>query len=807
MYFCKILVLLGVMLIISCGDKGNKVTLLANNDGVTSLWSNALSIDVLENDFYEENAEVIITKQPLYGLAVVVSNNTILYIPNEDNEIEDEFSYYLKQGDYNSDAAKVSLSLMAKVSSVTLPEVDYLEEGYSYPINVLFSVPLLKDASLIVERYVDGIIDNNYIQQPIIVEAGTKLLNWDYYLEIKESAGDYNQNHELVFYLDNAIIVKSSNTYLSQGIPDPDLMNVSTKPLWYNEIESNRIINNGQFVLTWMNYPAWDMPSELMWDEDPFNNKSWLLYYHSLSWLFAYEYAYNNTNDETHLDSISDAMFDYVIASPKSNPKNYMSWDDFTVALRTDNLLYFYNRYFKKIWDDSKREKFLSAMAEHAAELRTLLDSNLFFAHNHSMYHALSLYNYSFALPSESAAFDYSLRSKERMEELYEEMVDDSSGVSVEQSSNYHMGAIKLFSLSNELIYALSGTYNQALKPKIEAMIDFAAHLMFPNGGAPTMGDSNYGDTGYLTRLNRSLEKKGLTSDYLTYVNSKGEEGDVLENVFASEESGYAILRPEGVEDWQNQTVILFDAGKKRYSHGHDDALNFTLFTDGESLLIDAGGPFIYSRQERDYYRSKYAHNSLIIDSQKYDDVDASLVEAECLETYCYTIGEISQRGLNHIRVLLSTRNSAPVTYVFDYVRSPMSHEFELLYHFPPDSEVIPGSTDDTIAYISGKKISVRTIASMPLTKQYYNGFGSAADENKQGWVSPKYALEVPAPVISYNSNGKGYWSLTEINPSLVSEPAELTSEAGNKFKLTSNNLSITIDLSDPSKAILYENE
>jgi hypothetical protein len=86
----------------------------------------------------------------------------------------------------------------------------------------------------------------------------------------------------------------------------------------------------------------------------------------------------------------------------------------------------------------------------------------------------------------------------------------------------------------------------------------------------------------------------------------------------------------------------------------------------------------------------------------------------------------------------------------------------------------------------------------MPLTKQYYNGFGSAADGNKQGWVSPKYALEVPAPVISYSSKGKGYWSLTEINPSLVGEPAELISEAGNKFKLISNNLSITIDLSDP---------
>jgi hypothetical protein len=189
------------------------------------------------------------------------------------------------------------------------------------------------------------------------------------------------------------------------------------------------------------------------------------------------------------------------------------------------------------------------------------------------------------------------------------------------------------------------------------------------------------------------------------------------------------------------------------------------------TLLIDVGDSFIYSRLDRDYYRSKYAHNSLIIDSQKYDDVDASLVEAQCLETYCYTIGEISQRGLNHIKVLLSTRDSAPVTYVFDYVKNPMRHEFELLYHFPPASEVITGSTDDTIAYILGKKMSFRTIASMPLTKQYYNAFGSAADGNKQGWVSPKYALEVPAPVISYSSKGKGYWSLTEINPSLVGEP------------------------------------
>jgi hypothetical protein len=48
------------MLIVSCGDKDSEVALIANHDSVTFLWSNALSKDVLENDFMKKMQRLLL---------------------------------------------------------------------------------------------------------------------------------------------------------------------------------------------------------------------------------------------------------------------------------------------------------------------------------------------------------------------------------------------------------------------------------------------------------------------------------------------------------------------------------------------------------------------------------------------------------------------------------------------------------------------------------------------------------------------------------------------------------------------------
>lgn len=94
---------------------GNTSTLIAKNDDVAAFWSNSLQINVVENDIYEGTVEVVLANQPTYGTVSVV-NNFVSYTPYEEQELQGEFSYYLKQGDYKSEVTIVTLTPIPTVS-------------------------------------------------------------------------------------------------------------------------------------------------------------------------------------------------------------------------------------------------------------------------------------------------------------------------------------------------------------------------------------------------------------------------------------------------------------------------------------------------------------------------------------------------------------------------------------------------------------------------------------------------------------------------------------------------------------------
>ncbi|WP_170309576.1 heparinase II/III domain-containing protein [Litorilituus lipolyticus] len=777
--------------------------LIANTDIIEETWVNNLEIDVLGNDVYTGSVEIVIQNQTEYG-SLEVKDNRVIYNVNTTNLKTDSFSYYLKQGRQTSAIANVTIELSNQVSNILLPQVNFLEEGNTYSVEVELFQPLFEDQNIILERMINGEVDHTFGTKKFFLQKGEDKLSISYEHYVDELPGDYRQEHTLIAYLEVNEKNKIEKKYDSIGTPNPDSLHQSIKTIWYNSKDYKSIVERRAFGLSWMNYPVWTIPDEPTWTENPYNNNSWLLYYHSLTWLYAYEYAYEVSGNVEYIEVIEKTLLNYLASSPQSSPKNPMSWNDHTVALRTDNLVYLYTKFFKKTWDDDTKSLFLSGVKEHAAELRKLLDDKRYFAHNHSMFHALSLYNYSFALPVESMNFDYRERAKQRMKELHEEMVDGESGISVEQSSAYHVGAIKLFATSNDLMSNLSGVYDEELKEGISKMVDFAAHLLYPNGGAPTMGDSNYGDITYLTRLNEAIENKGIESSFLDFVNSGGVEGESLQTILASTSSGYVLLRPEIDYNWHDQTVLFFDAGKKKHSHGHYDALNFTLFNDGESLLVDSGGPFIYTSAYRAHFRSKYAHNALIIDGVEEDINDSVLHDTECLPSICYTAGQITQRGTTHSRVIIATRDSKPMTYIFDHVRSSELHNFELLYHFPVDSVIANHSSFDRVRLSSGTSFDVTVISSSDLHKNYYHGDGSVELQNKRGWVSPKYALELPAPVLEYSNYSKNYWSLTEINQTgTVSNFNIIKSSGSESFTIVAADFSISIDLTNVDTPII----
>jgi hypothetical protein len=787
MLFITLLVLGG------CNDnlsQKNRIELTATNDELITTWQENITISPLENDIFHTQPKIIITSQPKFG-SIKINDDRLIYTPKSKTEISDTLEYKLTLGEDTSNQAKITLTLNNKIENFSIIEGDILEENQEININITTLLPVKEDTYFTLTRKIDEKDDDTFSIEDAFIPKGENSVN----IKTSITAPDelkFNKNH--IIRVKSNQLPDSNNkinyTYLS--VASPDDMFLSIKGIWYNKASADLMLNQRGLVMSWMNYPVWNIPLKPTWAENPYNNNSWLLYYHSLYWLFAYEYAYNETNNSDYLKIIEDTILDYLQQSPRNNPKNYMSWDDHSVSWRTDVLSYFYTKYFKNLWNDTKKTLFLHALDIHADELRKLLDNPLFDKNNHGMFHALSLYNLTYAFPRRTYDTDYRERALERIYELFNNMVDTETGVSLEQSTHYQFVAIDLFLKAKKLIKNLSGVNDPYVNKSLTLMVDYSAHLIYPTGEAPTIGDSNYGHKNYVQTLSKYLENTGIESQYFNYVKSQGNSGAHLQKIFRSDKAGYTIIRPNNEGTWANQSILFADFGNKKYAHGHQDAMSFTLFSDGYKLLIDSGGPYVYLPPGRTYFWSKFAHNTLVINNEGNTLENATLIDSKCIENICYTIGQLIQNEQKHTRLILTFGKQKPNTYVFDYVEANKVNDYKLIYHFPTTAQLTSVNTEVKINYSATKSIKISTLSNSELSLDEYNGYKT--DEYKQGWITPKYAKEKPAPAIEFTAKNQNFWVLTSIKQKTIELKTSVTNENGN-FNIQIENSQILLDM------------
>jgi hypothetical protein len=181
---------------------------------------------------------------------------------------------------------------------------------------------------------------------------------------------------------------------------------------------------------------------------------------------------------------------------------------------------------------------------------------------------------------------------------------------------------------------------------RIEAMLDFLASIMDARGNVPDIGDS---DDGFVTRYApqddfcpaRSLLATGALlfkrGDFK--IKAKRLDDRTRWLLGAQADSQFAALDaektrlplrqafPEGGYfvigcgfDTAAEIRVVADAGplgfRANATHGHADALAFTLSVGGREFLVDPG-TYAYHTQEawRRYFRGTAAHNTLRIDA------------------------------------------------------------------------------------------------------------------------------------------------------------------------------------------------
>src|SRR4030095_15782656 len=116
----------------------------------------------------------------------------------------------------------------------------------------------------------------------------------------------------------------------------------------------------------------------------------------------------------------------------------------------------------------------------------------------------------------------------------------------------------------------------------------------------------------------------GLAEETLWLLGAKGlaeldcvQAREPLAQSMAFTHGGYYVMR-DGWSPYAN--YMLLDCGPhgtNNCGHAHADALSFELAANGRTLLIDPG-TFTYtgSKDERDWFRSSAAHNTLTVDGE-----------------------------------------------------------------------------------------------------------------------------------------------------------------------------------------------
>jgi Heparinase II/III-like protein/Heparinase II/III N-terminus len=532
--------------------------------------------------------------------------------------------------------------------------------------------------------------------------------------------------------------------------------------------------------------------------------------------------TYWKTGDERYAQAFSDHVLSWIEQNP---PKIGLNWaSSLEVGFRTISwlwALYFFRN--SASFTPSLLQSILKLLYVHALHLQNYL-STYFSPNTHLTGEALALFYLGLLLPEFHAANTWrSLGEELLLSQLDRHVLED--GVYFEQSTYYHRYTADFYLHFLILLEANEQKVAPELRIKLTKLLDHLLYITRPDGTTPLIGDD---DGGRLMQLDdRALDDFRTTlataavafrrSDYKFVSGEATEETlwllgpqglqtyDQLTSQTPKEMScsfsrgGYYVMR----DSWSaSANYMLIDSGPLgglRYGHAHADALSFDLTARGRTLLVDPG-TFTYtnSKEDRDYFRSSIAHNTLTVDGvsssvpagpfawshvanatvlnwmskDRFDFFSGSHDGYECLEP-----------PVTHRRDVLFLKDD--YWLLVDHLQGYGEHRYEMPFHFVESAH--PAAIDAS----NWKYITERSVEGPGLDIAICLETGTW--ENCQGWVSHTYRQRAPAPLIilKFKASNRRVVSLLIPRTGAESRPEIETVEtsSGFAFEVTEDGL------------------
>lgn len=413
-------------------------------------------------------------------------------------------------------------------------------------------------------------------------------------------------------------------------------------------------------------------------------------------------------------------------------------------ARRRQNWIYAWNIFSRTaIFAPDFEQQLISSLGAQVAHLRNTLTAE----RNHRTLELYALFIAALGLPElDHNLLDFAARELQR--NLLTDVRPD--GVHREQSTHYHMTALRSFLGARENARRFALQFPVSYDERLERACEFLLHVQRPDGLIPALSDADTGNYSDLLELAAHIFAR---PDFL-YAATSGALGvEPAETCPSFPDGGYFIQRSgwgDAQTDFHDEKYLVFDCGPLGDGgHGHYDLLNIEVAANGRPLIVDPGR-FTYAEDQsqwRHRFKGTAAHNTVCVDNLDQTPYQRGKpkgaiahgrlrgrITAAGFDMLC---GEVCSPAYDAIHTRRIFFIAGAYWLIVDSLRAVVPHKFDLRFHLSADAW-------NHCTRIDGPANSgIRTPELVLLFEPHRQPVLS------QGWVSQYYGIKQVAPVIS----------------------------------------------------------
>ncbi|MEV3926662.1 heparinase II/III domain-containing protein [Actinomadura coerulea] len=482
--------------------------------------------------------------------------------------------------------------------------------------------------------------------------------------------------------------------------------------------------------------------TDVDWGRDPYGDRSWRLWFHSLEWLGGLVREYERTGDRAALRTAAGITRDWL--ADNARPGRFSGHRREAIGqaakFRLATLVCL-RRHLTGRWLDE-------AIAAHARWLAR--PEHYSGPWNHGTDESMTLMTAGCGIGRADLA---GLGHRRLLDAVLappggaRPAIDDE-GAGSEQSAHYAVYNRNRWRLAFRVMRECGRPVPAELVRRHRLMDEFIAFQTTPGGDLLQIGESD---------ASRASDIDSLGTGPLRYVATQGAQGVPPKERARVYRAGYVVGRSgwgrEG-RSFAEETAYTARFGPGRYAHGQNDHMALTFHALGRDILVPSGHIGYSAPNWRRWLASPEAHNTLVVRGVPFRESAATTLIAHEFRRGADTFrfSDTAFAGTTRSRSVLAASDPDAVA-VLDEVRSAAPRSVEQLWHLPAAFTAAPAGTG---AVAAAGPVRVHFIRlPLPGTAGAPARVVRGALDPPQGWIVPSAGKRLPAPVVTIPANGR----------------------------------------------------